>query len=299
MMQFDGIYTPVVTPLDGRDAIDFDALSAILESLIAAKVHGIVVAGTTGEYYAHSSSERMDVLRHVKSVVGTRLPLIGGTGALRTEESIEYACAAREIGYDAILIATPPYALPTEQENAVHALRIDQAVDMPVMLYNYPGRMGSAMGADYLNRVGRSRNFCAIKESSGDIARLHLLARDYPHLQIACGMDDQALEFFAWGAKAWVCAASNFVPAAHIALWQACVVEGDFTRGRRIMSALLPLMSALEQGGKFVQSIKYGLELAGLPGGDPRPPLRPLNKDDKRVLRDVIATMNNCISAED
>ena len=123
--------------------------------------------------------------------------------------------------------------------------------------------MGVHMGEEFLDRVGRSRNFCAIKESSGDINRVHLLARDYPHVQLSCGMDDQALEFFAWGARSWVCGGSNFLPAEHLALYQACAVEGDFNKGRRIMSALMPLMRVLEQGGKFIQCIKYGSELAG------------------------------------
>ena len=75
-------------------------------------------------------------------------------------------------------------------------------------------------------------NFCAIKESSGSPDRLHMLARDYPHIQLSCGMDDQALEFFAWGARSWVCAGSNFAPEAHIAMHKACAVEGDFAKGR-------------------------------------------------------------------
>ena len=108
-------------------------------------------------------------------------------------------------------------------------------------------------------------------------------------------MDDQALEFFAWGARSWVCAASNFAAKAHIALWQACVVEGDFTKGRAIMTAMLPLMTALEQGGKFIQAVKYGVARKGLPAGPPRLPLKPLNKDEKRELDQVIDRMNATI----
>ncbi|MDX1449999.1 MAG: dihydrodipicolinate synthase family protein, partial [Acidimicrobiia bacterium] len=132
--------------------------------------------------------------------------------------------------------------------------------------------------------------------SSGSIDRLHMLARDFPHIGLACGMDDQALEFFAWGARAWVCAGSNFLPREHIALYEACVVKSDFEAGRRIMSAMLPLMRVLEQGGKFVQSVKYGCELTGLPAGPPRPPLRPLTKDDRRAMREVVATVRTTIS---
>ena len=109
-------------------------------------------------------------------------------------------------------------------------------------------------------------------------------------------MDDQALEFFAWGARSWVCAGSNFAPESHIALYQACVVDKDFGKGRAIMSAMLPLMQFLEKGGKFIQSIKYGLTLRGFSAGPPRRPLQPLNKDEKQELARVIETMNTTVS---
>ncbi len=231
-----------------------------------------------------------------REVIGDRVPLIVGTVAIRLEDSLRMAEHAAKIGAAAILVGSPPYAVPTERENALNALAIDRAADLPVMLYNYPGRMGVTMGAEFLDRVGRSRNFCAIKESSGDINRVHLLARDYPHIQMSCGMDDQALEFFAWGARSWVCGGSNFLPAEHLALWQACAVEGDFAKGRRIMSALLPLMRVLEQGGKFVQCIKHGCEMAGLRAGPPRPPLKPLTKEDKRELEQVVRVLKRTIA---
>ena len=295
-MKFEGIYTPIITPYDGKGSINFDAIEAIIEDLITSGVHGLVIAGTTGEYYAQDVDERLEVMKVCKDIINGRLPYIVGTGAIRTEDSVFYAEEAAKIGADGILVATPPYALPTERENALHALAIDRAANLPIILYNYPGRMGSMMGEEYLDRVGRSSNFCAIKESSGDIDRLHLLARDYPHIQLCCGMDDQALEFFAWGASGWVCAGSNFAPEAHVALYEACRVEGDFDKGRRIMSAMLPLMRVLEQGGKFIQCIKHGATMRGLPVGPPRKPLQPLNKEDKRQLEQVIRVMNHTIN---
>ncbi|MGB7203856.1 MAG: dihydrodipicolinate synthase family protein [Anderseniella sp.] len=296
-MQFEGIYTPVVTPYNEDFSLNKKEFEKAIEHLIASGVHGIVVAGTTGEYYAQSADERVDLMKLAKKIIGKRLPLIIGTGAIRTEDSIFYAEHAKAIGADALLIATPPYAYPTAREIALHALAIDRAANMPAMLYNYPGRMSVNMDEETLDRLGRSPNFCAIKESSGDPNRLHMLARDYPHIQLSCGMDDQALEFFAWGARSWVCAGSNFAPAAHIALYQACAVEGNFTKGRAIMTAMLPLMRVLEQGGKFVQCIKYGLTLKGIDCGPPRKPLQPLNKDDKRELAEVIRTMDIAIAA--
>ncbi|MEM6275578.1 MAG: dihydrodipicolinate synthase family protein [Pseudomonadota bacterium] len=296
-MQFEGIYTPIVTPYFEDFSLNEAALSATVDHLVEAGVHGIIVAGTTGEYYAQSMDERIELIGRIKELIAARVPMIVGTGAMRTEDAIIYAEAAVEHGADAILIATPPYAYPTGREIALHALAIDRAANLPVMLYNYPGRMSVDMDEETLDRLGRSPNFRAIKESSGDINRLHMLARDYPHIALSCGMDDQALEFFAWGARSWVCAGSNFAPEAHLALYRACAVDGDFTRGRAIMSAMLPLMRVLEQGGKFIQCIKHGLTLRGIDAGPPRRPLKPLNKDDKRELAEVIRTMDRAIAA--
>lgn len=198
-MEFRGICTPAITPLDGRGRIDWDGFATILEHLVDSGVNGIIIGGTTGEYYAHSTEERLESLRRAKEIVGSRVAMIGGTGAIRTEDSVAFAEAIAGLDYDALLVTTPPYASPTPRENALHALAIDRAANLPIMLYNYPGRMAAEMSEECLDRVGRSPNFCAIKESSGDINRLHLLARDYPHIQTSCGMDDQALEFFAWG----------------------------------------------------------------------------------------------------
>ena len=295
-MKFAGIYTPLVTPFDNDFSILRDEFAATIELLIDAGVHGLIVAGTTGEYYAQSNDERVMLMQLASELINGRVPLIVGTGAIRTEDSVFFAEQAKSAGADALLVATPPYAYPTSREIALHALAIDRAANLPIMLYNYPGRMCVNMDEEVLDRLGQSPNFCAIKESSGDINRLHDLARDYPHIQLSCGMDDQALEFFAWGARSWVCAGSNFAPEAHIALYNACVVEGDFDKGRRIMSAMLPLMRVLEQGGKFVQCIKHGLTLRGIDCGPPRKPLQPLNKDDKRTLAQVIRTMNTTIN---
>ena len=198
-MKFEGIYTPVITPYREDYSIDYDRLAEIVDFLIEAGVHGIISAGTTGEYYAQTMQERFDLAKFIKQQIKGRTAFIVGTGAIRTEDSLEYARSAVEVGADALLVATPPYAIPTERENALHALAIDRVANLPIMLYNFPDRMGAHMGEEYLDRVGRSPNFCAIKESSGSPNRIHLLARDYPHIQLSCGMDDQALEFFCLG----------------------------------------------------------------------------------------------------
>ena len=297
IFQFNGIYTPIVTPYRDDGTVHWDALADVVDFLLAAGVHGVISGGSTGENYTQTVAERVALAQFVQARINRRCPFVVGTGAMLTDESLSLATAAREIKADAILLASPPYAVPTDRENALNALAIDKAANLPVMLYNYPHRTGTFMGPEFLDRVGRSRNFCGIKESSGDINQLHLLARDYPHIQLGCGMDDQALEFFAWGAPFWVCGGSNFLPDEHIALYDACVGRGDFATGRRIMSAMLPLMRVLEQGGKFIQTIKYGVTLNGIEAGAMRRPLTALNKDEKRNLEQVVRVLKTTIAA--
>jgi len=294
-MKFEGIYTPAITPLDADGNIDKAAFAEVLEYLVEAKVHGIIIGGSTGEYYAHTAQERFDLAAQAKDVLHGRLPLIVGTGAIRTEDSVAYAEAAKAIKADALLVGSPPYALPTQQEVAEHVLAVDRAAGLPIMLYNYPARMGVHMGPELFDALAGYRNIVAIKESSGDMAQLHRLATKLPHIALSCGWDDQALEFFAWGARSWVCAGSNFIPREHVALYQACVIENDFVKGRQIMAAMMPLMDFLE-GGKFVQSIKYGCELNGLRTGGVRAPLKGLQDSEKAELKEVVATLKRAVA---
>lgn len=295
--KLEGIYTPLITPFAGDGSIDYKVLAQLIENLIAAGVHGLISGGSTGENYAETVEERLEIARFIVGQVKGRLPVFVGTGAMRTPDSVALAAGAKAMGATGLLLGTPPYSVPTERENAINALTIDRAADLPIILYNYPGRMGVEMGRDFLDRVGRSKNFIGIKESSGDINRVHLLGRDYPHIQLSCGMDDQALEFFAWGAQSWICAGSNFLPEEHVLLYKTCAVDGDFAKGRRIMSAMLPLMRVLEQGGKFIQCVKHGVETTGLVSGPVRPPLKGLNKEEKRELEQVIRTLKTTIKA--
>ncbi|MCH9779734.1 MAG: dihydrodipicolinate synthase family protein [Alphaproteobacteria bacterium] len=297
MLTFHGIYTPVITPYHDDESINWDALSTLIDHLIDQGVNGIISGGSTGENYTQTVTERITLAEFTQQQINNRVPFVVGTGAMLTADSLALATAARTMQADAILLASPPYSVPTERENALNALQIDRAANLPVMLYNYPGRMATHMGKEFLDRVGRSRNFCGIKDSSGDLNHMHMLAREYPHIALGCGMDDQALEFFVWGAQFWVAGGSNFLMKEHIALYEACALRGDFTTGRRIMTALLPLMQLLEQGGKFVQSIKHGVTMNGFAAGGVRKPLRDLNKDDKRKLAEVTRTLRTTIAA--
>mgnify|MGYP000671958430 CR=1 FL=1 len=284
-MNFDGIWTPVVTPFTQDGAIQLQTLGDLIDTLIDQGVHGLIIGGTTGEYYALSKDDRKRVFDYVADHAKGRIPLMAGINATTTAESLELGQYAKASGFDALLVAAPYYCQPTQEELLAHIRAVDDALGLPIMLYNFPDRTGTPMSFEFIEALKDRPNVQAIKESTGSIERMHALANDYAdQLQLSCGMDDQVLEFFVWGARSWVCGASNFLAPEHVALYRACVIEQDFVAGRELAARLLPMLNLLEQGGKFCQYIKYGCELAGLPVGAARRPLLPLDEAEKAAF---------------
>ncbi|MGQ7248734.1 dihydrodipicolinate synthase family protein [Halomonas sp. V046] len=288
-MNFDGIWVPIVTPFDSDGDINIAALHALADALVDQGVHGLIVGGTTGEYYALSHDERLAILDSVAIHAKGRVPLVAGINATTTDESLALGRHAKALGYDAILIAAPYYSHPTQDELLHHIERLDDALDLPIMLYNFPDRTGTPMDLALLAALRARPNVQAIKESTGAIDRLHALATEHAdHLQLSCGMDDQVLEFFVWGARSWVCGAGNFLAPEHLALYQACVVDRDFVTGRTLAERLLPMLNLLEQGGKFCQCIKHGCALSGHDVGATRAPLMALSESESAALEAIV-----------
>ncbi|HMB75564.1 MAG TPA: dihydrodipicolinate synthase family protein [Kiloniellaceae bacterium] len=288
-MRFEGIYPPIITPFRDDLTINWEAWAEVVEFLIAEGVHGIIVGGTTGEFYAMSDEERVEQLRRGKDIIAGRLPLIAGVNALNAAACVDMAVAAKDAGADALLLAAPPYSLPGQAELAAHCLKVQAATGLPVMLYNYPGRTGVDMERPFLDIVVTNPAICAIKDASGDIDRVHMIAREYPSLQLSIGAEDLALEFFAWGARSWVSPIPNFLPKPVVKLYEACALEGDYDKGRRLMDALLPISTFLERSGSYMQCVKHGCEHLGLKAGAVRPPLLPM---DETIKTDLSAALD-------
>ncbi|MGI9412848.1 MAG: dihydrodipicolinate synthase family protein [Hyphomicrobiales bacterium] len=289
-MKFEGIIPPVITPFNDDFSVDEPGYAAMIEYMIEKGVHAIIVGGTTGEYYALTRDERVRQFQFAKDVIGGRVPMVAGVNDARTEDAVALGVAAHDAGADGLLIAAPYYSLPAEDELISHCLEIDAAAGLPIMLYNYPGRTGVWMGETFLDEVGGHANFRCIKEASGDIDRVHLLARQYPHIELSCGAEDQALEFFVWGATSWVTPMGNFIAEEVVAFYDTCVRERDFIKARHMMSALMPLTTALERGGKFLQCTKFACAFHGLPAGPVRKPMRPMSEALEHEMRDVLQT---------
>lgn len=296
-MKFQGIYTPVITPFNADGSIDFSGWAQVLDNQIENGVHGIIVGGSTGEFYALSKAERLEQFKFANEHIAGRVPWIAGINEVRVSEVYDYARQAREAGASAMLVAAPPYSLPDSEELAAHIKRIDEAANLPIMLYNYPGRTGVEMNAEFLDQLADCKNLAAIKESSGELSRIHQLTLEYPNIQLSAGAEDQVLEFFVWGAQSWVCACANIFPKACVAFYESCVVEKDFAKGQQFMATLMPVMSLLEQSGKFIQCVKHGAHLQGLPTGPSQLPMLPLSAEMQAEVEQVIGEARTKLDA--
>ena len=286
-MKFEGIYTPIITPFNEDGSIDWNSYADVIEWQIENGVAGIIVGGSTGEFYAMTKEERIQQFKFAADRINKRVTFMAGTNDILVSECLSIGVAAKDAGADALLVAAPPYSLPSESELATHVLNIADTTGLPIMLYNYPGRTGVEMGEEFLTAISKNPLVCAIKESSGDFTRIPYLIRNFPNIQLIVGGEEQVLEFAAWGSKAWVCATGNFFPHECVKLMNI-VANGDFELGRAIMAAFMPTMSALEQSGKFVQSIKEGCRLQGRPSGIVRPPMQSLDSPMQQELATII-----------
>jgi 4-hydroxy-tetrahydrodipicolinate synthase len=283
-MQLKGVLPALVTPFGTDGKIDFNAFERLLTHLRAAGVNGWVPNGSTGEYFSQSTEERRDVLQFVKDFAQPGEILIAGTNAPATREVIEQTEMAKAIGYDTVLLAPPFYTRPTQQELIRHYEAVLGAVDVNLVLYSYPAKDGSDISFELMDHFADSPRVLGIKESSGSLQRAIDIASRYEgRIQLVSGSDDIALDFMFWGAESWICGPSNCMAKACCDL-DRTYKAGDLDKAKAMMKTLYRAMNILESG-KFVQKIKYGCELQGLPVGECRAPLGPLTDDEKAEFR--------------
>jgi 4-hydroxy-tetrahydrodipicolinate synthase len=286
-MQLKGILPALVTPFNKAGAVDHETLASIIEYQLKAGVSGFVPLGSTGEYYALTNDERRQVMATVKEVVGDRGVLIAGANGSCTREVIEQVKQTRDAGYNTVLIAPPYYALPSQEELIGHYQAILEAVpDVEVVLYNYPVRTNVEVGFGVLDAFKDNARVIAIKESSGNLLRAIEIGNTYKdNYQLSCGSDDQALDFFLWGATSWICGPANCFPNQVVDFYRK-YSSGDLAGAQQVVRSLFPVMASMESG-KFVQKVKYGCELAGFSAGEARLPLQPLTAEEKAEFRKV------------
>ena len=287
---FRGIFVAMVSPMTAEEEIDQPALAKFVDYLITeGGVQGIVPLGSTGEFYAFSPEERTLVLKTTLEAASGRVPVIAGTNAASTREVVEFSKQAEQAGAAGVLLAAPYYSLPTDDEMFEHFRAVNDAIGIPIMLYNYPGRTGVDMTPDLIVRLSELDQIQYIKESSGDVTRVsEIIRRCGENITVFCGCDTIALESFVLGAAGWVGGVANVIPELHVELYDLAAVKQDIPAAKDVHYRMLPLMALMEGGGKYTQFVKAGCGLIGHPVGPPRQPLLPPTMEELATLKETI-----------
>ena len=283
-----GSIVAMITPMvSGTLAVDWDALKKLVEWHIAEGTDGIVAVGTTGESATLDVDEHLEVIRVCLETARGRIPIIAGTGANSTSEAIELTRGARDLNADACLLVVPYYNKPTQEGLYLHFKAIAEAVDIPQLLYNVPGRTACDMQAETVIRLAAIDNIVGIKEATGDMTRARQLIDGCPaDFAIYSGDDLTAIDLMLMGGKGNISVTANVAPALMHRLCGAAIA-GDEEAARRLQAQLLPLHRAL-----FLESnpipAKWAAARLGLCADAIRLPLTPLSAQYRAPLMDAL-----------
>lgn len=285
---FHGSIVALITPMKPDGHIDESAFVDLLEWQLQSKTDAIVVNGTTGEAATTTPEEKAQLLKLAKSQIRDRVPLIAGTGSPCTRTAVEMTLQAKSMGVDACLILTPCYVKPTQEGLVNHYAQIAQAVNLPLLLYNAPGRTACDLLPETAIHLGKEfLNIVGIKEASGDLTRIEQirtgLDRDF---DILTGEDGSALDFLKKGGMGVISVTANVMPEKMSALCRAAKAQ-DWVGARGINDSLSLLHEAL-----FLESnpipVKWALKERGLIQQGIRPPLTWLSLDKEAQLKTAL-----------
>ncbi|RLB24413.1 MAG: 4-hydroxy-tetrahydrodipicolinate synthase [Deltaproteobacteria bacterium] len=288
MNKLKGVFTVMVTPFDPEGKIDEQGLRANIDWYIQEGIHGVICLGSTGEFTSLSPEERRKVIDLTMDQVNGRVPVIAGTAANATHEAVQMTQYAQEAGANAAIIVTPFYGMPTQEDLFDHYKSISERVTIPIMLYNNPWYSGVDMLPSTVEKLARYDNILYIKESTGDIKRIHeIMRRCGNRIDVWCGCDDLVYESLLLGCGGWVAPIANFMPKKSVELFNL-VESGAFKEARELFFRMLPLLSYLEEG-QLVSKVKEAMNQIGLAGGHPRKPFLPINDQQKGLLKEMLA----------
>ncbi|MFW5688817.1 MAG: 4-hydroxy-tetrahydrodipicolinate synthase [Spirochaetota bacterium] len=282
-----GVYTALVTPFNEDGSIDEGALRNLVDAQIDAGVNGLVPMGTTGESPTVSHEENIRVIEVVAEQAAGRTTIIAGTGSNATAEAVRMTQLAHEVGATATLQVTPYYNKPTQEGLYRHFSTIADATELPVLVYNIPGRTARNIENATMLRLATHERIVGVKEASGDMAQVMELVSVRPDgFRVLSGDDNLVLPIMALGGEGVVSVASNIAPRLMVRLVNA-VLENRLAEARELHYRLLPLFKAV-----FVQTnpipIKYALATQGMIRESYRLPLVGLDESDKRKVDAIL-----------
>jgi len=277
----EGIYTAMVTPFAGDGAVDRRAWQRLLERQVTAGVAGVVVAGCTGEAAALDHKELEHLVRSAVEVCGGRCLVVAGSGTNNTERTVALTRDVHAWGADAAMLITPYYNKPQQHGLVAHYRRVARAVEIPLMLYNVPGRTACNLLPETAAILAAEPRIVALKEASGNLDQIER-AVAHTGLQIYSGDDGLNFSIFGLGASGAVSVVSNLLPGSLVRMWEAWR-QGDISTAWRLSRLLDPTARAC-----FVETspapVKELLALAKLCRREPRLPLMPVTEDSLKHL---------------
>jgi len=290
---FSGTFTALVTPFRTGE-VDVEALEGMVEFQIQHGVSGLVPCGTTGETPAMSEAEDRVVVETVVRVANGRVPIVAGTGSNSTDMAIKYTRMAQEVGADASLQVAPYYNKPTQEGLFRHFAAIAESTDLPLVLYNIPGRTGVTISAETMARLAEIPNIVGVKDSTLSMNMVaDVISRCGEDFSVLSGDDPMTLPLVALGGRGVISVASNVAPGVVSDMVRA-LLEGDWERGRELHYELLPLFRAL-----FVETnpipVKTAASLLGLCSDEMRLPLVPMEGENLRVLQETLDRSANLL----
>lgn len=282
-----GSMVALVTPMHPNGDLDWEALDRVVDLHLNNGTNSIVAVGTSGESATLDYDEHLDVVKRVVKRVAGRIPVIAGTGANSTREAIEMTQGAKEAGADACLLVTPYYNKPTQEGLFLHYKAIAEAVDIPQILYNVPGRTACDMQPETVLRLAVIDNIVGIKEATGDIDRARRLINESPKdFAIYSGDDATAIELILAGGDGNISVTANVAPALMSKLCQLGL-DGKAEEARELQAQLMPLHDAM-----FVEAnpipVKWAMHELQLCDVGIRLPLTPLSQHLRSKVVDAL-----------
>ncbi len=285
-----GIIPAMVTPLDDYGNVNERTLRKLTNYLINGKVHGLFVVGSTGEWYGLDINQKKKIFETVVEEANGRVPIYAGTGAITTKETVILTKMAKDVGVSAASILTPVFISPNQQELYHHYCDIANSVDIPILLYNNPGKTGINLTADLVERLSKIDNIIGIKDSSGDMTLTEeYIRRTNDNFSVLAGRDTLILSTLIYGGKGAIAATANIVPKIVVKIYEE-YIKGNIKEALKAQYDLAPLRLAFSLGS-FPVVMKEGLKLMGIDAGSTFKPVEPMTEDNKIKLKKVLEEM--------
>ncbi|MEU0250411.1 dihydrodipicolinate synthase family protein [Streptomyces sp. NPDC006235] len=287
--QFTGILAAVVTPLtaDGS-AVDAEGVRRQADHIIGGGIHGLVPGGSTGEFTTLSLDERKQVTELYVEAADGRVPVVAGTGALSTADTVELSVHAEKAGAAAVMIVPPFYDAPGFDELLGFFGTVSDAIDIPIMYYNIPSATGVSLAPEELAKLARETGITSYKDTGGDFAWFSAVQQQHAaDITALNGWDTLTFAALATGAKAGVWGTASVIPQLCAELYDALAVRGDLKAGRELWAKIFPICQFLESHN-YACGIKTGLDLVGVSAGPTRRPVLPLAPQYVAEFRDLL-----------